>query len=241
VDVKVWSNGDRPEYTWIPDPLWGEENLPFYAKQKQQVKDGRSKRIYVYPQGLYYIDGDTEAAGTWAAVSHLITHSTTVFVGRDYATTQHTLDVYLSNGKHMSSGMETDKTVMLPPGSPGVPEDAESVRLPELGQLIAQRVVKEQVPAALTRLQSGNNVVFGPVTVTPEGITGGGKSLPWNGLQMVGSKKGKFVVVVNDDQITWKSVQTKKVPRMFVLKALVATIAKGFGTPPARPSTLWQI
>jgi len=59
--------------------------------------------------------------------------------------------------------------------------------LPEMGRLIEARLTPLRVEAALSQLQQGQSVRFGPLTLTPDGIRGFSiGSISWSDLQGIG-------------------------------------------------------
>lgn len=64
----------------------------------------------------------------------------------------------------------------------------------ELGRHLELQVSTAQHAAASVKLERGEPLRFGPVTITPSGFSWGRKQLPWNAVESVGVNRGHFVI-----------------------------------------------
>ena len=104
--------------------------------------------------------------------------------------------------------------------TPGHFENAE-----QLSQTIQQEVTRRQLGRAMTTLNAGEPVQFGPLTITQEGIQNGRKTLPWSEFKEIAlTQKGNFVVRAHDKATSWARIDMVKMSNVFTFVALADQI-----------------
>lgn len=91
----------------------------------------------------------------------------------------------------------------------------------QLAQIIQHEVTQRQLAQAVTKLNAGQPIQFGPLTVTRVGIQNGRRTLPW--LDYAGARvsaKGYFQVEERGRAKSWARIDLGKMPNVFTFLAL---------------------
>ena len=91
----------------------------------------------------------------------------------------------------------------------------------QLSHVIQQEVISRQLARVLTRINAGESVQFGPLTVNQSGIEYGRKFLPWSQAAGALLGRGYFLVQAKDQTTNWARIDMVKVPNMLTVIALV--------------------
>lgn len=226
-------SGQQAEFSWISrmskQMLWA---LP--KKSREEYRQDRGPRVFVYPWGFHWTRGDEESRVRWDQVTDILSDvKRWSSRGREQGT-QYTYTLTLADGKQRKiygwldpRPSRASQAVHLR-ATPGVTTE---VTIEQLGRLFQDGVTRARLPEAIDRFNAGQTITFGPVTVNLAGISAGKKSLPWSEIEDVQTKQGWVSVKKEGKWLTWKSVPVRAIPNYFVFDALVrAILAK-------RPST----
>ncbi|MCA9925905.1 MAG: hypothetical protein KC421_26215 [Anaerolineales bacterium] len=100
--------------------------------------------------------------------------------------------------------------------TPGNLENAD-----HLAQTIQHEVTRRQLAQALTRLNAGQPVEFGPLSITQEGIQNGRNHLPWSEFKEAKlTYKGYFRIWAKEGGKSWARIEMQKMPNLFTFLAL---------------------
>jgi hypothetical protein len=227
------SSAGQPDFAWIPQP---KIKLFTGAKRKQDIAEGRSLRILVFPWGLTYSNTDTKITARWEEISHvwqqIVRHSTnSVHTSTDYS-----YRMRLADGRSIrfkaSLAARTARQSEASPLRPA-PGTTTQVEIAQLGRLIATAVTRIQLPKAIDLFNSGQAVSFGPLSVSHRGITDGDQMLPWSEIQWVRTYSGKVSVKKSGKWLAWGRADVSQIPNYFVFNALVQAILSQQGRQPA--------
>jgi hypothetical protein len=220
------SDFDQPEYAWVHE--WkGLSRLFLVPQQRQDIADGRSRRVFVFPWGFTWINRADEFSAKWSDVActfHLVTqHShegTPTFTSYCYT-------VQLAGGRTASirgwlaaSKAAQSQAVALQP-TPGV---TTPVTVEQLGRLVESGVTHDQFPRAIGSFNAGQPVSFGPVAVGRTGIGVGSQLARWSEIQGVRTRAGYVQIKKLGKRFAWKTVPVSIIPNYFVFDALVHAV-----------------
>jgi hypothetical protein len=220
------SPGQRPEFAWIPEPK-GLAKLFMGARKRQEIVTGRSLRFFVFPWGVSWISGDEEVSATWYDVTHVWQAITRHSANGSPTYTDYRYTVRLADGR--SRAFRGTLTARAARASGAVQLESTAgmttpVTIEQLGRLLEIGVTRAQLPKAIDRFNAGKTVSFGPVKVTPRGITAGHQSLPWSQIGEVQTRKGVVSVKKSGKWLAWKRLPVSEIPNYFVFDALVRGI-----------------
>ncbi len=194
------------------------------TRRRRDLAEGRSLRFFVYPGGVRWVDGDEQVSAGWGEVTHVwqaITRhsSNAAAIYTDYRYTlrladgrSRTFRGSLPNRRARESG-----AVRLAPA----PQATTLVTIEQLGRLLETGVTRAQLPGAIDRLNAGQAVSFGPLTVCPGGLVAGDQCLPWSEIEEVSTRQGIVSVKKAGKWLAWKKAQVSQIPNYFVFNALV--------------------
>jgi hypothetical protein len=227
------STGGQPDFAWIPQP---KVKLFLGAKRKQDIAEGRSVRILVFPWGLTYSNEDTKITARWEEVTHVwqqvVRHSTnSVHTSTDYS-----YRMLFADGASVRFRASLDARTARRSEASGLspaPGTTTQVEVAQLGRIIETAVTRAQLPKAIDLFNSGQPVSFGPLSVSRTGITDGDQILPWNEIEWVRTYSGKVSVKKSGKWLAWGKADVSQIPNYFVFNALVQTILSQQGRQPA--------
>jgi len=183
--------------------------------------------LFVYPWGVRWINGAEEVSAGWDEVTHvwqaIIRHS----ANGSPTYTDYRYTVRLADGRSRefrgtlpARSARASGAVRLEP----TPGTTKPVTIEQLGRLLESGVTRAQLPKAIDRLNAGQAVSFGPLTVSPGGIAAGDQSLPWGEIEEVETRKGMVSVKKSGKWLAWKRAQVSEIPNYFIFDALVRAI-----------------
>jgi hypothetical protein len=105
--------------------------------------------------------------------------------------------------------------------TPGVTTE---VTIEQLGRLLQDGVTRVRLPEAFRLFNAGQTITFGPVAVSPAGISDGKQLVPWSEVQDVQIRRGIVTVKKAGKWLAWKTVFVRKIPNYRVFDALVRAI-----------------
>jgi hypothetical protein len=218
--------GQPPEFAWIPE--WKGLSKVFLGTQKKQdIANGRSLRVFVYPWGFHWINGNDEFTAQWSEVLGIFHHVTRHSTNGVPTYTEYHYAMQLSGGRTRAiKGTLRARAASQSQGTrmQAVPGATMPVTIEQLGRLLESGVTRDQLPRAIECFRAGQTVSFGPLTVSPAGIASGPNMVPWHEVQGVRTASGYVHVKKAGKWLAWKTVAVAKIPNYFVFDALVQAI-----------------
>jgi hypothetical protein len=223
---QLTSHGAQPDFAWIPERK-RLAKLFTGVKQREAVAQGRSPRYFVFPWGVSWINGDEEVSARWGEVGEVWRAVTRHSTNGVHTHTEYVYTLKLADGR--SGGFRgrlrrrqarASQAVRLEPVS-GV---TTPVTIEQLGRLLDEGVTRAKLPQAIDRFNAGQAVSFGPLTVSPSGISADDRALPWSEIQQVRTWQGYVSVRKSGKWLAWKTARVAQIPNYFVFDALVRAI-----------------
>jgi hypothetical protein len=216
----------QAEFAWVPE--WKGMSRLFVGPQKRQdVADGRSQRVFVFPWGFTWINGADEFSAMWsdvACIYHLVTRhfheGTPTYTSYCYTVQLVSGRTAFIRGRLAASRAAESKVVVLRP-TPGV---TTAVTIEQLGRMLESGVTRDQFPRAIDSFNAGQPVSFGPLTVDRTGISVAGQLARWSEIQSVRTQNGSVRIRKADKRLAWKTLPVSVIPNYFVFDALVHAI-----------------
>lgn len=91
----------------------------------------------------------------------------------------------------------------------------------QLIQTIQTAVMQAHMPRAIAAYDAGSPVVFGPLTLSQQGLGNGREVLPWNEVQSVDIKQGQVLVKRVGKTFRWANVNIAQIPNTLVFMSMV--------------------
>ena len=95
-----------------------------------------------------------------------------------------------------------------------------------LGDRISRETARYLFPKTLAAYHAGEQVAFGDLTVSKQGVGKSGKLLPWEEYQGVEVIKGVVKIQQRGKRFSWVSVQVRKTPNLLVFLNLLESIQR---------------
>jgi hypothetical protein len=93
-----------------------------------------------------------------------------------------------------------------------------------LGNLIQQETFRRLLPRAIATYNAGGTVVFGKLSVSPQGLSNGKETLSWSEIKGVSLDKGIISVSKQGKWLKWSTTSVADTPNIFVFTTLVGNI-----------------
>jgi hypothetical protein len=184
---------------------------------------------------VHWIDGDEEVIARWEDVTHVWQAITRHPAKGTTTYTDYRFTLRLADGRERTfrgtlpgRAAQASGAVRLA-SAPGV---TTPVTIEQLGRLLEIGVTRAQLPKAVDRLNAGQAVTFGPLTLTPAGLAAGEQALPWNEIAEVHTRREIVSVKRAGKLLAWKTAQVSQIPNYFVFDALVRAILAQHGPGP---------
>jgi hypothetical protein len=97
-------------------------------------------------------------------------------------------------------------------------------KVEELGNLVQNETFKRLMPKAIATYNAGGTVVFGKISVSPQGISNGKETLPWTEVKGVTIDRGMISVSKQGKWLRWASDTAANTPNLYVFLQLVDAI-----------------
>lgn len=171
----------------------------------------RVMRVFVYDYGLIHIGRKSRQCIYWQNVQtvwHKVVEDTsTDSDGHSKTTYIHTYTVNCIDGTQL----KLDQTF---------------AHLLQLGRSLEVGTAPYIFPGILKMYQMSRSVVFGSVTVTPQGLSYGAKTLPWAEVKSIKIDEyyGQIVIKKQGKLFIWASIALGDVPNVEVFRMLVQHI-----------------
>lgn len=172
----------------------------------------RSQRVYVFAEGLVRTKGSTSEVVRWDQVDSMLQAIVKVTYRVLYAIPVARIV------RHTYTVRRTDGTSLV---------FRDSLRGVEaLGDRVSRETARYLFPKALAAYHAGQQVAFGDLTISKQGIGRKGKALPWTEYQSVEVVKGVAKIQQRGKRFSWASVQVRKVPNLLVFLNLLESIQR---------------
>lgn len=172
----------------------------------------RGQRVYVFAEGLMRTKGSRSEVVRWDQVESLrqaivkITYKV-LYVIPVARIVRHTYTVCQMDGT---------KLVFR-----------DSLRGVEvLGDRVSRETARCLFPKALATYHAGEQVAFGDLTISKQGVSRSGKLLPWAEYQGVEVVQGVVKIQQRGKRFSWTSVQVRKMPNLLVFLNLLESIQR---------------
>jgi hypothetical protein len=173
-----------------------------------RVIRNRTLRLFVYDDGLIHV---------WHASLQAIYWQNVQAVWHDVIAETHSEYQYTPSYRHVYIVSCTDGTKITLGKT-----DYEFDNMKQLVKSIEGETARYLFPAVLNTYQVGQPVVFGPLTVTQEGLSHGSDMLLWSEVKSIKIEtSGRIVIGKQGKRSNWASVKLGDVPNVEVFKMLV--------------------
>lgn len=167
-----------------------------------------SFRVWTFREGLVYAKFWTRNVVRWEEVAE-----TWITVGRARGVGRIILQRYTLQ---LDSG---DKVIL----------DDRLRNIAKLGEIIKRETTRRLLPRAIERVNGGEAVEFGELSVTPEGVSGGERLIRWGDIASARADEERSLISIlsrrKGGQEVWGSVHIPGTPNAYVLLALVKHFA----------------
>jgi hypothetical protein len=165
----------------------------------------RDHRVNVFQHGIIETKGGVEKIVRWDDITAIWQ---AVTIHKRYGMTVNTTHLY---------------TLQMTGG--GQIKFNDSIKnVEQLGNTMQQEVSNRLLPRALETLKSGGTVSFGKLSVSPQGLSNGKETIPWNEIKKVAINRGIITVRKEGKLFNWSNVTVAQTPNVFVFVSLVDRI-----------------
>ncbi len=165
----------------------------------------RDLRVIVLSKGLMQTKGGRHTLIRWEEIKEVWQ---AVTVHKRYGITTHTTHRYTILLRNEEKVLFTDTL-----------KNVEA-----LGKTIQEEVTKLLLPLVAEMLRSGQPVSFGKLVLSPQGLSNGRETIPWNQVEKVSLNQGIITVKKAGKWLNWSTVTVAQTPNIFVFLALVDRI-----------------
>lgn len=163
----------------------------------------RSWHIYVYSEGLAFVRGSKIDAFRWEHIQSMWQKN--VRYGNIGTYYSHTITIQGVNGKKV---VFTDRFA----------------NVERVGNLVADQVLRFQLPQALEAYKAGQVIGFGPLSVSLQGVSNSKETIPWSQVKGVQISNGVVAVKKEGKRLNWSIIRVADIPNFFVFLTLVRSI-----------------
>ena len=195
----------------------------------------RLYRVVVGPNGIHWSLQGQAGFSRWEDVPWVVQSITRRTVNGAYAGTDHHYALRLANGAVVRiSGSEREgvqpKHSDGPAGSATLP-----ITLAKLGSIIQTQITERQFPLVARAINAGQDVRFGPLTVSAAGIAQGEETVRWDEVEDVRVHQGVVTVKKAGKWFAWEKAKVGEIPNFFVFLEVVGRL-RASTQGPAGPS-----
>jgi hypothetical protein len=169
----------------------------------------RHLRVYVGTLGLVRVKKNQIEAVTWDQVEAFWQNVTRITY-RVYGVTTNRVSTHKYTIRRADGTRMVFRDTLL---------DVEN-----LGNTIAQETARLLLPRAIDTYNSGASVVFGPLSVSKQGITKSTKHLPWDQFAGVQVENGTIKIRQRGQRGAWASVEVSTLPNFLVFMNLLSRV-----------------
>ncbi len=91
----------------------------------------------------------------------------------------------------------------------------------KLIQTIQTAVMQFHMPRAIAAYNAGSPVVFGPLTLSQQGLSNERELVPWNEVQSVDIKQGQVLVKRVGKTFRWANINVGQIPNVLVFMSMI--------------------
>ena len=177
--------------TFIVDGVWrGWKILP-----------DRKLQVLLFPDGLAALRGDRAEIFRWDDITAAWELTVEVYQGSSLVNTHYACMVERKDGARLTC------TYFLADGQ-------------VLCEAVRRETVSRLLPPAVKTLEAGETLRFGPLSLSPGGLSDSMSDMPWGALEVV-LEKGRIKVRERGGWLPLIDVRSSKVPNVYVFLALV--------------------
>jgi hypothetical protein len=162
-------------------------------------------RVLVFPDGLVHIKNGKTSVFRWDDIGAVWQQITKRYVNGVYTGTTHLYTLRRYDGEQIKLNDSIGK-------------------VEELGTLVQNETFKRLMPKAIATYTAGGTVVFGKISVSPQGISNGKQTLPWTEVKGVTIDRGVISVSKQGKWLRWASDTAANTPNLYVFLQLVDAI-----------------
>jgi hypothetical protein len=162
-------------------------------------------RVLVFPDGLVHIKNGKSSVFRWNDIGAVWQQITKRYVNGVYTGTTHFYTLRRYDGEQIKLNDSLGK-------------------VEELGNLVQSETFKRLMPKAIATYNAGGTVVFGKISVSPQGISNGKETLPWTEVKGVTIDRGVISVSKQGKWLRWASDTAANTPNLYVFLQLVDAI-----------------
>ncbi len=164
-----------------------------------------NKAVALYTDGLAYNDNKGLQTWRWEEVAQFLFSITKHYTNGIYTGTTYVYTIYRADGTKLSFDNKFGKN-----------------EIQKLGSAIEQSIIPIQYKRAADAYNAGNVVVFGPVSISKEGIIIGKKTYPWMDVSKVSLENGMLLVAKKDGGwFSGASASVSTIPNLSVLLSII--------------------
>lgn len=127
--------------------------------------------------------------------------------------------LYKSYG--MNAGMTHKYTVRRIDGTEVILDDKFG-NVDKLGDTINEEIIKVKLPQAIAAFAKAEVLNFGPISISPQGISKGTDLLPWDQVKSISIVRGYFIVDRYKKMLSWANIEAYKIPNVLLLTKLIS-------------------
>jgi hypothetical protein len=162
--------------------------------------------VYVCKEGFAFTNGKKSEPYRWDSIASVM------------------LDITSYSQYGMNTGTTYKYTVRRNDGEKLVLDD-KFIDVDALGNTITQEAAVHMLPRVMADFNAGQTITFGSLSVNQQGVSNGRNILPWSEVSGVFINKGFVIVLQKGKKSSWANIRVAKVPNVFVLDALVRSLA----------------
>jgi hypothetical protein len=163
------------------------------------------RRVLVFPAGLVASAGGKTDVIRWEQIAGVWQSVTKQYVNGVPTGTQRIYTIQTATGRRLKFTNAYGKVA-------------------NLGETIQNETFKRMMPAAVAAYNAGGVVAFGPLSVSPQGLSNSKETLPWSQIKGVQISRGYISVNKQGKWLAWSSQPVAKIPNVFVFLTLVDNI-----------------
>ncbi len=172
----------------------------------------RNQQVYVCTEGLVRVKGGQAEAMRWDQMASFF-QAVNIFTYRVFLIPV----VKMTNHAYTVFGASGTKLVFK--------DNWRNVEA--LGTTIGRETTRRLLPKAIEAYTAGAPVTFGDLVVSQQGISKGGKALPWHLYQGTQVNRGYVFIRQQGKTLRWASIPVRKIPNFLVFVGLIEYIQRG--------------
>lgn len=162
-------------------------------------------RVYVCQYGVLFMKGSRPEVFRWEQVQSMWQEVTRHYRNGIYTGTTHKYTVQRTDGLKVVFNDRFKK-------------------VEDLGNSLSRAITATMLPNVLAAYNAGQQINFGPLSVSQQGVSNGREVLPWYEIKEFGVNKGIVSVRKEGKWLNWSTIGVSKIPNFAVFMALTQSI-----------------